>query len=150
MRRGRRVHNALSRSQWTECYMYFVAGISGVSWKSGREVHVLGELFTSWHPLICGGILRAVQDLSDLSISVDTWILDSVYRRFCILSEEENCRMGKPGVKRPFKSPRAKVDLCQNASGRKCSEVFTNTFRNCMKWCDLAFKNFGRKCWNIL
>ena len=53
--------------------------------------------------------------------------------------------MGKPGVKRPFKSPRAKVDLCQNASGRKCSEVFTNTFRNSVKIRNLAFKNFGRK-----
>lgn len=44
------------------------------------------------------------------------------------------------------KSLRAKVDLCGNASGRKCRQVFTNTIRNSVKTRDLAFKYFGRKC----
>ena len=49
----------------------------------------------------------------------------------------------------PCADPRAKVDLCQNASGRKCWEVFTNTFRNSVKIRNLAFKNFGRKYVNF-
>ena len=42
-------------------------------------------------------------------------------------------------------TPRAKVDLRDFAIGRKCTDKFTNTFRNFMKLRILAFKNFGRK-----
>lgn len=42
-------------------------------------------------------------------------------------------------------SARAKVDSRRNASGRKCTELFTNTFRKSVKMRVLGFKNFGRK-----
>ena len=41
----------LPRSQWPECYMYFVAENPVISRKHCHEVHDLAELFTSWQSL---------------------------------------------------------------------------------------------------
>ena len=49
------------------------------------------------------------------------------------------------GEKERSGSARAKVNLCRNAFGRKCTELFTNTFRKSVKMRVLGFKNFGRK-----
>ena len=49
------------------------------------------------------------------------------------------------GEKERSEGARAKVDSRRNASGRKCTELFTNTFRKSVKMRVLGFKNFGRK-----
>ena len=49
------------------------------------------------------------------------------------------------GEKERSEGARAKVDSRRNASGRKCTELFTNTIRNSVKSRDLAYQNFGRK-----
>ena len=67
---------------------------------------------------------------------------EEIMRRFFPPDERRLVMASKALVK----SLRAKVDLCGNASGRKCRQVFTNTIRNSVKTRDLAFKNFGRKC----
>ena len=88
--------------------------------------------------------------------SVGAHIGDSVYRRdmgsdgICGSGPVSGFRSvecsGKTGgEKERSEGARAKVDSRRNASGRKCTELFTNTFRKSVKMRVLGFKNFGRK-----
>ena len=104
----------------------------------GRIIYFVASIDLWWHPASRAGSIRSINKRRYM----DSWF--RVPTLLYIIGRRE-LPYGKPGVKRPFKFPRAKVDLYQNASGRKCSEVFTNTFRNSMKIRVLAFKNFGRK-----
>ena len=87
--------------------------------------------------------------------SVGAHIGDSVYRRdmgpdgICRSGPVSGLRVwnvpGKRGEKERSEGARAKVDSRRNASGRKCTELFTNTSRKSVKMRVLGFKNFGRK-----
>ena len=95
-------------------------------------------------------------DLEQVLHSVGAHIGDSVYRRdmgpdgICGSGPVSGFRSvecsGKTGgEKERSEGARAKVDSRRNASGRKCTELFTNTFRKSVKMRVLGFKNFGRK-----